>query len=127
MADRLPLEDVSTPGHGQGEGPIVDGRGRSERSERSSDSGSTVYRRAKLIYIVPDFCNPSGVTMSLEERQALVEFARREDLLIVEDSPYRELRYSGTDIPTIYSLAQKGPCTSAVSPRYSPPDSVWDG
>ena len=61
--------------------------------------------KAKLIYIVPDFCNPSGVTMSLEERQALVEFARREDLLIVEDSPYRELRYSGTDIPTIYSLA----------------------
>ena len=43
LADRqeLPLEDVSTPGHGQGEGPIArDGRGRSERSERSSDSGS---------------------------------------------------------------------------------------
>ena len=34
-----PLEDVSTPGHGQGEGPIADGRGRSERSERSSDKG----------------------------------------------------------------------------------------
>ena len=61
--------------------------------------------KAKLIYIVPDFCNPSGVTMSLKERQALVEFARREDLLIVEDSPYRELRYSGESIPTIYSLA----------------------
>ena len=61
--------------------------------------------RAKFIYIVPDFCNPSGVTMTLEERQALVEFARREDLLIVEDSPYRELRYSGENIPTIYSLA----------------------
>ena len=61
--------------------------------------------KAKLIYIVPDFCNPSGVTMSQEERQALVEFARREDLLIVEDSPYRELRYSGESIPTIYSLA----------------------
>lgn len=61
--------------------------------------------KAKLIYIVPDFCNPSGVTMTLEERQALVEFAHREDLLIVEDSPYRELRYSGESIPTIYSLA----------------------
>lgn len=43
--------------------------------------------------------------MTLEERQELVEFARREDLLIVEDSPYRELRYSGSDVPTIYSLA----------------------
>ena len=102
---RLPLEDLSTPGQGQGEGPIADGRGRSERSERSSDSGSTVYRQAKLIYIVPDFCNPSGETMTLEERQALVEFARREDLLIVEDSPYRELRYSGETLPTVYSLA----------------------
>ena len=61
--------------------------------------------KAKFIYIVPDFCNPSGVTMTLEERQELVEFARREDLLIVEDSPYRELRYSGSDVPTIYSLA----------------------
>lgn len=61
--------------------------------------------RAKYIYIVPDFCNPSGITMTLEERQALVDFARRENLLIVEDSPYRELRYSGSDIPTIYSLA----------------------
>ena len=65
----------------------------------------TASSKAKLIYIVPDFCNPSGVTMTLEERQELVEFARREDLLIVEDSPYRELRYSGSDIPTIYSLA----------------------
>lgn len=66
---------------------------------------ATLKGRAKFIYIVPDFCNPSGITMTLEERQALVGFARREDLLIVEDSPYRELRYSGSDIPTIYSLA----------------------
>ena len=65
----------------------------------------TASSKAKLIYIVPDFCNPSGVTMTLEERQELVEFARRKDLLIVEDSPYRELRYSGPSIPTIYSLA----------------------
>lgn len=65
----------------------------------------TASSKAKLIYIVPDFCNPSGVTMTLEERQELVEFARRENLLIVEDSPYRELRYSGPSIPTIYSLA----------------------
>ena len=72
----------------------------------TSSSGSLSNKgRAKFIYIVPDFCNPSGITMTLEERQALVEFARREDLLIVEDSPYRELRYSGSDIPTIYSLA----------------------
>ena len=59
----------------------------------------------KFIYVIPDFNNPSGETMSLAEREALVAFAREQDLLIVEDSPYRELRYSGEAVPTIYSLA----------------------
>lgn len=62
-------------------------------------------KKAKFFYVIPDFCNPSGETMSLAERKALVERARREDFLIVEDSPYRELRYSGEPLPTIYSLA----------------------
>lgn len=62
-------------------------------------------RKAKFFYVIPDFCNPSGETMSLAEREALVERARREDFIIVEDSPYRELRYSGEPVPTIYSLA----------------------
>ena len=62
-------------------------------------------RKAKFFYVIPDFCNPSGETMSLAEREDLVERARREDFIIVEDSPYRELRYSGEQVPTIYSLA----------------------
>ena len=61
--------------------------------------------RPKFCYVIPDFQNPSGGTMTLGERQALVEAARRHDFLIVEDSPYRELRYSGEQVPTIYSLA----------------------
>ena len=60
---------------------------------------------AKYIYVIPDFSNPSGETLSLPEREALVDFARREDLLIVEDSPYRALRYEGTPLPTLRSLA----------------------
>ena len=64
-------------------------------------AGSTV----KFFYAIPDFRNPSGETMTLAEREALVERARREDFIIVEDSPYRELRYSGEQLPTIYSLA----------------------
>ena len=59
----------------------------------------------KFCYVIPDFQNPSGETLSLAERQALVALAREHDFLLVEDSPYRELRYSGTDVPTIYSLA----------------------
>ena len=59
----------------------------------------------KFCYVIPDFQNPSGETMTLAQRQALVALAREHDFLIVEDSPYRELRYSGEPVPTIYSLA----------------------
>ena len=62
-------------------------------------------RRIKFCYVIPDFQNPSGETMTLGERQKLVALAREQDFLIVEDSPYRELRYSGEPVPTIYSLA----------------------
>jgi 2-aminoadipate transaminase len=60
---------------------------------------------AKFIYVIPDFNNPSGKTLSLAEREALVQRARELDLLIVEDSPYRELRYSGEPLPTLRELA----------------------
>ncbi len=59
----------------------------------------------KFCYVIPDFQNPSGETMGLAEREALVALAREHDFLIVEDSPYRELRYSGEPQPTLYSLA----------------------
>lgn len=75
------------------------------RSAGKPERGMDGKGAAKFIYIIPDFCNPSGITMTMEERQALVDFACREDLLIVEDSPYRELRYEGEDVPSIYSLA----------------------
>ena len=59
----------------------------------------------KFIYVIPDFNNPSGRTMSLQEREEMVRVARELDVLIVEDSPYRELRYSGEPLPTIRSMA----------------------
>ena len=48
--------------------------------------------RPKFIYTVPDFQNPTGVSMSIERRQQLVELASRFDVLVLEDAPYRELR-----------------------------------
>ena len=66
---------------------------------------SPVARKVKFCYVIPDFQNPSGETMTLAERQALVALAREHDFLIVEDSPYRELRYSGDPVPTLYSRA----------------------
>jgi 2-aminoadipate transaminase len=61
-------------------------------------------RKPKFIYVVPDFQNPSGITTSLEKRLALLSLSKRYRIPIVEDSPYRELRYRGQHIPSIYSL-----------------------
>ena len=61
--------------------------------------------KIKFLYMIPDFQNPSGESLSLEEREMLVGLAEKYGFLIVEDSPYRELRYEGKHIPTMYSLA----------------------
>lgn len=60
--------------------------------------------KPKFIYVVPDFQNPSGITLSLEKRHALLSLGKKYGVPIVEDSPYRELRYRGEHIPAIYSL-----------------------
>jgi 2-aminoadipate transaminase len=62
-------------------------------------------KKVKFLYMIPDFQNPSGESLTLEEREMLVGLAQKYDFLIVEDSPYRELRYEGEHIPTMYSLA----------------------
>lgn len=62
-------------------------------------------RTVKFLYMIPDFQNPSGESLTLEERKMLADLAEEYGFLIVEDSPYRELRYEGEHIPTIYSLA----------------------
>lgn len=62
-------------------------------------------KRVKFLYMIPDFQNPSGESLTLEERKMLVDLAQKHEFLIIEDSPYRELRYEGEHIPTMYSLA----------------------
>jgi len=64
--------------------------------------------KPKFIYEVPDFQNPAGICMSLQRRKEVLEIAKKYDILIVEDSPYRELRYEGEQLPTIYSLDNTG-------------------
>jgi 2-aminoadipate transaminase len=63
---------------------------------------------AKLLYTVPDFHNPTGVTMSLPRRKRLLELANEFDLLVIEDSPYRPLRFEGAHLPTLRSLDTEG-------------------
>ena len=61
-------------------------------------------KKIKFLYMIPDFQNPSGETLGLAERMMLVELARKHGFLIVEDSPYRELRYEGEPVAGMYSL-----------------------
>ena len=65
-------------------------------------------QRVKVIYTVPDFQNPTGRTMSLARRRRLVELADEFDVMVLEDTPYRELRYDGERLPSIKSLDTSG-------------------
>jgi 2-aminoadipate transaminase len=61
-------------------------------------------KQPKFIYNVPDFHNPTGVTMSLERRRALVQLASERGIYVVEDSPYRKVRFEGRSIPSLKAL-----------------------
>ncbi|CAA9540745.1 MAG: Transcriptional regulator, GntR family domain / Aspartate aminotransferase [uncultured Thermoleophilia bacterium] len=65
-------------------------------------------RPPKLLYVIPTFHNPAGVTLSLERRRALVAFAQDRDLLILEDDPYSTLRFEGEPLPSLRSLDATG-------------------
>jgi len=58
----------------------------------------------KFIYVLPNFQNPTGVTLSLERRQQLIEIADRYGVPIIEDDPYGQLRYEGENLPSIVSM-----------------------
>lgn len=58
-----------------------------------------------LMYVIADFHNPMGVTTSLEKRKRLVALAEEYGFWIVEDAPYRKLRYLGQDVPSLWSLS----------------------
>ncbi len=77
--------------------------GMRQQLERLSRKGTP----PKFIYVVPDFQNPSGITISLAKREALLDLSYEFDVPIVEDSPYRDLRYSGETIPAIFTLDQR--------------------
>jgi len=76
--------------------------------EAQIEACRTAGKTMKAIYVIPDFQNPSGITMSLEKRKRLLEIARREDLLVLEDNPYGHLRFAGEPIPSICSMDDDG-------------------
>ncbi len=80
-----------------------------------------VQHKPTLIYLVPNFQNPSGITMSLVRREAVVDLANKYDVPIVDDNPYGELRYSGDPVPSFKALdkehvIQLGTFSKIISP-----------
>lgn len=66
------------------------------------------HKNTRFIYTIPNFQNPSGITMSLEKRKKMYELAKKYNVLILEDNPYGDLRYSGEYIPCIKSFDDEG-------------------
>jgi 2-aminoadipate transaminase len=64
--------------------------------------------KPKFIYIIPDFQNPAGITMPQSRRKKIIEIAKAYDVLIVEDSPYKELRFEGEEQKSLYALDNTG-------------------
>lgn len=75
-----------------------------EKLDRALADGHKV----RFVYTIPNFHNPSGVTLSLGRRQKLVEIAHRYGLIIMEDDPYGSVRFEGEDLPTLCSLDGEG-------------------
>lgn len=64
--------------------------------------------KPKLLYIIPTFQNPTGVTLTLERRRMIAELGTKYGVVIAEDDPYRDLRYSGEALPSIQSFDEEG-------------------
>jgi 2-aminoadipate transaminase len=76
--------------------------------ERTIITLTDLGRKVKLIYIIPDFQNPAGITIPESRRKEIIELAEKYDLLIVEDSPYREIRFEGEEQRMTYGLDPYG-------------------
>ena len=75
-----------------------------EELEAVLDTLEAEHRRAKLLYVVPNFSNPGGTTLTLERRRRLVDLAAQRELLVVEDNPYGLLRFEGEPLPSLLTL-----------------------
>ena len=65
-------------------------------------------KNVRLIYVIPTFQNPTGLTTSLEKRKKILALASKYNVMILEDNPYGELRFAGEDLPTIKSMDTEG-------------------
>ncbi len=92
-----PRYDTIDPGKGN----------RTPQSYAKTAAAAASGAQAKFAYIVPDFANPTGETLTLDERKDLLKLAREIDVPILEDSAYRALRFEGEDLPSLQALDVK--------------------
>ena len=81
---------------------------RSDMLEAKLKAMKNAGEKPKFIYIIPDFQNPAGITMPEFRRREILDLAHKYDVLIVEDSPYRELRFDGEAQPMLYQMDNTG-------------------
>lgn len=65
-------------------------------------------KNVKILYLIPTFQNPMGITTTLEKRKAIYELAKKYGVMIIEDNPYGDLRFEGEEVPTLKSLDTEG-------------------
>lgn len=88
--------------------PVDEGGMQMERLEEKLAQLQARGVRPKLLYTIPNFHNPAGVTLALDRRRRLVELAQDTGMLIVEDDAYGDLRYEGEALPSLLSLDDSG-------------------
>ena len=88
--------------------PLDDHGMRPEELENAVITLKELGRKIKFIYLIPDFQNPAGITLPESRRLKIIEIAEKHDLLIVEDSPYREIRFEGKSQQQMYGLDRTG-------------------
>jgi 2-aminoadipate transaminase len=88
--------------------PFDDQGMRSDKLEEKLKALQEKGTKPKFIYIIPDFQNPAGITMPESRREEIINLARKYDVLIVEDSPYREIRFEGEHQKTLFELDNQG-------------------
>jgi len=90
-------------------GITLDDKGmRSDLLEKKLEELKLQGTKPKFIYVIPDFQNPAGITMPKSRRLEIIELAKKYDVLLVEDSPYREVRFDGEPQPTLFELDNSG-------------------
>lgn len=81
---------------------------RSDLLEQKLEEMKANGEKPKFIYVIPDFQNPAGITMPESRRREIIDIAHKYEILIVEDSPYRELRFDGETQPMMYQMDGSG-------------------